>query len=108
MFTAPGVGSNMMTGIQSNATPVASPAPMPTSYGAGAFGAEQLLMGNAFQHPFVPQDLWQMPMTLEWDWSDLSQPYGVETGLDPSFAVSGVMPGPTGPANGTGDQRMGR
>ncbi|KAF2222748.1 fungal-specific transcription factor domain-containing protein [Elsinoe ampelina] len=26
--------------------------------------------GNTFQQPFVPQDLWQMPMTLEWDWSD--------------------------------------
>ncbi len=94
----------MMTGIQSGSTTVvASPAPMPTSYGAGAFGAEQLLMGNAFQHPFVPQDLWQMPMTLEWDWADLSQPYGVGTGMDQSFAVSGVMDtGPPGPANGTG------
>lgn len=29
--------------------------------------------GSSFQHPFVPQDLWQMPMTLEWDiWSDLN------------------------------------
>ncbi|KAI9749762.1 MAG: hypothetical protein M4579_006752 [Chaenotheca gracillima] len=27
---------------------------------------------NSFQHPFVPQDLWQMPMTLEWDWNDLT------------------------------------
>lgn len=26
--------------------------------------------GNTFNQPFVPQDLWQMPMTLEWDWSD--------------------------------------
>lgn len=26
----------------------------------------------SFQQPFVPQDLWQMPMTLEWDWADLS------------------------------------
>jgi hypothetical protein len=31
------------------------------------------LAGNAFQQPFVPQDLWQMPMTLEWDWADLTQ-----------------------------------
>lgn len=23
-----------------------------------------------FQQPFVPQDLWQMPMTLEWDWAE--------------------------------------
>lgn len=28
--------------------------------------------GLSFQQPFVPQDLWQMPMTLEWDWADMS------------------------------------
>ena len=27
---------------------------------------------NIFQRPFVPQDLWQMPMTLEWDWADMT------------------------------------
>ena len=26
---------------------------------------------GSFQQPFVPQDLWQMPMTLEWDWADM-------------------------------------
>lgn len=26
--------------------------------------------GGSFQQPFVPQDLWQMPMTLEWDWAE--------------------------------------
>lgn len=26
----------------------------------------------SFQQPFVPQDLWQMPMTLEWDWADMT------------------------------------
>lgn len=26
--------------------------------------------GSSFQQPFVPQDLWQMPMTLEWDWAE--------------------------------------
>lgn len=24
---------------------------------------------GSFQQPFVPQDLWQMPMTFEWDWA---------------------------------------
>lgn len=33
---------------------------------------------NNFQQPFVPQDLWQMPMTLEWDWAEM-------TGRFPSF-----------------------
>jgi len=27
---------------------------------------------NTFQQPFVPPDLWQMPMTLEWDWADVT------------------------------------
>ncbi|RMD42820.1 hypothetical protein DV735_g2306, partial [Chaetothyriales sp. CBS 134920] len=27
---------------------------------------------GAFQQPFLPQDLWQMPMTLEWDWAGLT------------------------------------
>ncbi|KAJ5628921.1 hypothetical protein N7490_011149 [Penicillium lividum] len=30
-----------------------------------------------FQQPFVPQDLWQMPMTLEWDWADMSSNFPV-------------------------------
>lgn len=33
---------------------------------------DPLDMHGSFQHPFVPQDLWQMPMTLEWDWADLA------------------------------------
>ena len=39
---------------------------------------------NTFQRPFVPQDLWQMPMTLEWDWADMTG------GQYPSFE-NGVM-----------------
>ncbi|KAI9729622.1 MAG: hypothetical protein M1818_008469 [Claussenomyces sp. TS43310] len=40
---------------------------------------------NTFQQPFVPQELWQMPMTLEWDWADMSaNPY-------PSFESNGVL-----------------
>ncbi|KAA8647265.1 transcription factor atrR [Aspergillus tanneri] len=31
----------------------------------------------AFQQPFVPQDLWQMPMTIEWDWADMSANFPV-------------------------------
>lgn len=28
---------------------------------------------GSFQQPFVPQDLWQMPMTFEWDWAEFGQ-----------------------------------
>jgi hypothetical protein len=44
---------------------------------------------NSFQQPFVPQDLWQMPMTLEWDWADMTggQYPSFENGIvgDPSL-----------------------
>lgn len=34
------------------------------------YGSDSFNMGS-FQQPFVPQDLWQMPMTLEWDMAQL-------------------------------------
>lgn len=43
---------------------------------------------NSFQQPFVPQDLWQMPMSLEWDWADMTG------GVYPSFE-NGIMGDPT-------------
>jgi hypothetical protein len=47
---------------------------------------------NSFQQPFVPQDLWQMPMTLEWDWADMTggQYPSFENGVmgDPSLAMN--------------------
>ena len=42
---------------------------------------------NTFQQPFVPQDLWQMPMTFEWDWADMTQ------GTYPSFENGAVGDG---------------
>ena len=46
---------------------------------------------GSFQQPFVPQDLWQMPMTLEWDWADITNtgyscfpnPDGPHAGMPP-------------------------
>lgn len=50
---------------------------------------------NNFQQPFVPQDLWQMPMTLEWDWAEMTGgQYGsFENGImgDPNLAVTNNM-----------------
>ncbi|KAK5160288.1 hypothetical protein LTR04_004602, partial [Oleoguttula sp. CCFEE 6159] len=52
------------------------------------------MMGmGSFQQPFVPQDLWQMPMTLEWDWADMS--LGFEDG-----GGGGMV---TGNGNGNGN-----
>lgn len=38
---------------------------------------------GSFRQPFVPQDLWQMPMTIEWDWADMSTNF-------PAFESGGV------------------
>ncbi|EMD00865.1 hypothetical protein BAUCODRAFT_47223, partial [Baudoinia panamericana UAMH 10762] len=38
--------------------------------GNGNQSTPRMMGGAAFQQPFVPQDLWQMPMTLEWDWAE--------------------------------------
>ena len=48
------------------------------------FGPASPNMGS-FQQPFVPQDLWQMPMTIEWDWADMSSNFPVfEAGGGPN------------------------
>ena len=68
--------------------------------GAGHHGGvftDPLDMGNAFQHPFVPQDLWQMPMTLEWDWAGMTDYSGLQE--------SGVL---NVPANGAAGGSSGR
>lgn len=45
----------------------------------GAMAAGGLDMDTSFQQPFVPQDLWQMPMTFEWDWADMTADPGGDT-----------------------------
>ncbi|KAF2805206.1 uncharacterized protein BDZ99DRAFT_466855 [Mytilinidion resinicola] len=47
---------------------------------------DSLDMGT-FQQPF-PQDLWKMPMTLEWDWADMTGYSGYEDGI----SMNGVLP----------------
>ncbi|KAJ5888418.1 hypothetical protein N7495_008459 [Penicillium taxi] len=37
-------------------------------------------LGTPFQQPFVPQDLWQMPMTIEWDWADMATNFPIFSG----------------------------
>jgi hypothetical protein len=41
------------------------------------FGQTSPNMAAPFQQPFVPQDLWQMPMTIEWDWADMSSNFPI-------------------------------
>jgi hypothetical protein len=71
--------------------------------------------GSSFQQPFVPQDLWQMPMTLEWDWAeglgmgsftpgpmfnDQDNFLGQQPGVGNMFAQGQGVPGPHGPGQG--------
>ena len=71
--------------------------------------------GASFQQPFVPQDLWQMPMTLEWDWAeglgmgsftpgpmfnDQENFLGQQPGVGGMFAQGQGVPGPHGPGQG--------
>ena len=55
----------------------------PTNTNANASGMENQQFSNdmlnvgSFQQPFVPQDLWSMPMTFEWDWGAMDSTNGV-------------------------------
>lgn len=53
------------------------------SYGAASPGMTQ------FQQSFVPQDLWQMPMTIEWDWADMSTNFPHFEGAGPGSVPPG-------------------
>ncbi|TLD37047.1 hypothetical protein E2P81_ATG02829 [Venturia nashicola] len=64
----------------------ASPTPSASSAISSGFPGD-MNMGNMFSGPFVPQDLWQMPMTLDWDWADLTGGY---TGFDDPNVASGL------------------
>jgi hypothetical protein len=57
-----------------------------------------IAMGQ-FDQPFnnVPQDLWKMPMTLEWDWADMTGYSAYEDGI----SMNGVMPDFTQTGHGT-------
>lgn len=63
---SPGPFSNLMSppnGLSQNFNDIQQPFP--------SDGPSPLDM-NSFQQPFVPPDLWQMPMALEWDWADMT------------------------------------
>jgi len=69
---------------------------MTTAFPGGAMPAAGMssgLHGSSFQQPFVPQDLWQMPMTFEWDiWSNLNdQGYPSFEGSDPIMNNNGMQ-----------------
>lgn len=85
-----GNGSEFMTPNANGMTPFADYQNYPNGgNGGGSVNDVNSPMNmNTFQQPFVPQDLWQMPMTLEWDWANMTG------GQYPSFE-NGIMGDPT-------------
>jgi hypothetical protein len=75
-----GMGTN---GMKSG---ISTPGVMPTSISPGIPPSlDPFQLETSFQQPFVPQDLWQMPMTLEWDWADMTSGFlGMGNSFDPS------------------------
>ncbi|KAF2637163.1 hypothetical protein P280DRAFT_483055 [Massarina eburnea CBS 473.64] len=83
---APQYGSpSMASGMIHNSLPMSTGAEMNGQMGS----MNAMAMGN-FDQPFnnVAQDLWKMPMTLEWDWADMTGYSGYEDGI----SMNGVLP----------------
>lgn len=71
-------------------------------------GMNPLSMGT-FDSTFnnVPQDLWKMPMTLEWDWADMTGFTGSGfTGYEDGIGMNGVLPDFSQGAQGTSTMNM--
>jgi hypothetical protein len=45
---------------------------------------------STFQQPFVPHEIWQMPMNFEYDWSDIQQSIGPHQFVGMDAGVAGV------------------
>jgi len=78
--------SNVKTPVSRRTVSNDSLPPQASPSGQGNMGSIQtegdpLNLGAAFQHPFVPQDLWQMPMTLEWDWAGMTNEFSSMEGV---------------------------
>jgi hypothetical protein len=69
-----------------------APLPMTTSNDTNNISANLNAMAQ-FDQTFnnVPQDLWKMPMTLEWDWADMTGGGGFG-GYEDGISMNGVLP----------------
>jgi hypothetical protein len=56
-----------------------------------------MAMGGFDQAMHMAQDPWKMPMTLEWDWADMTGYSGFEDGI----SMNGVLPDFAQHAHGT-------
>lgn len=70
-----GLADNIMSGMGQDFPDMLSPHTMGFGHATPFPSTDSPL--TSFQQPFVPQDLWQMPMTIEWDWADMSSNFPV-------------------------------
>ncbi|KAF2450022.1 hypothetical protein P171DRAFT_204066 [Karstenula rhodostoma CBS 690.94] len=61
-------------------------------------------MGTTFDQTYnnVPHDPWKMPMTLEWDWADMTGTGGFTSGYEEGISMNGVLPDLGGDDGGHG------
>jgi len=52
----------------------------------------------------VPQDLWKMPMTLEWDWADMTGGY---SSYEDGTSMNGGLPDTLNTQHGTSEFNQG-
>jgi hypothetical protein len=95
-FGSPGMAAQMLQ--QHGGIPIGSSAENMASLNGMALGM------NQFDQTFnnVPQDLWRMPMTLEWDWADMAGITGYEDGI----SMNGVLPDFSQGSHGTSGMNM--
>ncbi|KAF2198279.1 hypothetical protein GQ43DRAFT_443490 [Delitschia confertaspora ATCC 74209] len=103
-FTSPSLPSQLLN-VPSTTNPGAHPdsTNAPQNLPSSAMNGINGMHMAAFEHTFgnVPQELWRMPMTLEWDWADMTGYGGYEDGI----SMNGVLPEFAG--NGSEQERRG-
>ncbi|KAF2794852.1 hypothetical protein K505DRAFT_360744 [Melanomma pulvis-pyrius CBS 109.77] len=85
-YGSPSIAAQM---LQQHGIPMTSGAD--TAMNGMGNGMNPMTMGN-YDQGFnnAPQDLWKMPMTLEWDWADMAGYAGA--GYEDGISMNGVLP----------------
>ncbi|KAH7402197.1 fungal-specific transcription factor domain-containing protein [Phaeosphaeria sp. MPI-PUGE-AT-0046c] len=97
-FGSPSISSQMLQNQHSSH-------PNSTSVDVNGINNLNSMAMGQFDQTFnnVPQDLWKMPMTLEWDWADMTGYSGFEDGI----SMNGVMPDFGSTGHGTSEFNQG-
>ena len=80
---------NQPTKDVTNVPPPSSSPAYPFPVLNGSMNDATQASNGPFQQPFVPQDLWSMPMTFEWDWQDIFNQMPLDDFAGPGRQSSG-------------------